>query len=147
MAWQLFSKKQKINTAAKQELKKDKETTLETEKENKPQQIEDSSISSTKQMKKKPSIIERGWEIVKFPYLSEKAIHLKEINQYIFTVHQKANKNQIKKAIESLYNVKVTKVNIVRNPAKIRKYRNLKFAVRKEKKAIVTLAQGQKIEI
>lgn len=88
-----------------------------------------------------------SYNIVKKPHISEKATDLGTDNQYVFEVFSKANKSQIKKAIESFYGVSVLSVNIVRIPAKKRRIgRNIGFKGGC-KKAIVKIKQGQKIEI
>lgn len=85
------------------------------------------------------------------PIISEKAETLSEsLGQYSFVVNKKANKIEIQKAIESLYNVNVASVNTLVMPAKA-KSRNtrsglIKGRVSSYKKAIVTLADGEEID-
>ncbi len=85
------------------------------------------------------------------PIITEKADRLTEgLNQYSFVVNKKANKIEIKKAIEGMYNVAVDSVNTMIMPAKA-KSRNtragiIKGRVSSFKKAIVTLAQGEEID-
>ena len=67
-------------------------------------------------------------------------------NQYVFRVYKNANKSEIKKAVETIYKVKVAKVNIVRSPAPVRHFRNQRSTGERRKKAIVTLKKGYKIE-
>jgi large subunit ribosomal protein L23 len=80
------------------------------------------------------------------PLFTEKAVAQGEdMNKYHFKVHTKANKNDVKKAIEHIYNVEVTKVNIQNVPHKGRAMRK---TVRKPyKKAVISLVKDQKIEI
>ncbi len=86
------------------------------------------------------------------PILTEKADRLSgKLNQYTFIVDRKVNKLEIKKAVEEMYNVAVEAVNTMVIPGKI-KNRNTKTGVvrgRKPayKKAIVTLAQGEEIDL
>ncbi|MDD5710533.1 MAG: 50S ribosomal protein L23 [Candidatus Colwellbacteria bacterium] len=75
--------------------------------------------------------------LIKKPLISEKGTELAGLNKYIFLVQPGANKTQVKKAVESIYKVNVTQVNIVRNRQKEEGY----------KKAIVTLHSGQAIDI
>jgi len=89
-------------------------------------------------------------DILLKPIITEKSLRLVgEENKYSFKVTRKATKKQVKKAIEELYKVKVLEVNIVKLPGKSR--RSLK--TRKEfksaswKKAVVKLAEGQKIDV
>lgn len=85
------------------------------------------------------------------PIISEKAETLSsEMNQYSFIVNKVANKVEIKKAVEAMYNVNVSKVNTVNMPGKS-KTRNtrsgvLKGSMSSYKKAIVKLASGEEID-
>ena len=87
-------------------------------------------------------------EIIKKPIITEKSMLLvEELNKYTFSVDKRANKIQIKNAVQELFNVKVVSVNkIVTTPKKKRvgQYQGFKPQVTK---AIVTLAEGNKIEI
>jgi large subunit ribosomal protein L23 len=88
-------------------------------------------------------------EIILRPIITEKSMLLAEQeNKYTFSVDKRANKIQIKKAIEELYpNVKVVKVNTMNTTPKkkrVGQYTGFKAAVTK---AIITLAEGSKIEI
>jgi large subunit ribosomal protein L23 len=78
---------------------------------------------------------------------TEKAQRLREQNQYVFKVHPKANKIQIKEAIEKIFNVKVKKVRTIEIPPKKRTFRGIEGKKPGFKKAIVILEKGQKIEI
>lgn len=85
------------------------------------------------------------------PIISEKAEYLSDnLNKYSFVVHLKANKIEIKKAVEKMYSVNVEKVNTAIMPAKA-KNRNTRSGVIKGrvssfKKAIVSLAPGEEID-
>ena len=87
-------------------------------------------------------------EIIFRPIITEKSMLLAEQeNKYTFSVDKRANKIQIAKAVEELFNVKVVKVNKIKSlPKKKRvgQYTGFKPAITK---AIVTLAKGSKIEI
>jgi large subunit ribosomal protein L23 len=90
-------------------------------------------------------------DIIIKPLSTEKMTQLGEkLNKYGFLVHKKANKLQIKEAIEKLYNVKVVSVNtmLYRGKRVVRYTRRGWIEGRKDafKKAIVTLAEGQKID-
>ena len=92
-----------------------------------------------------------GHHILVKPIISEKAEGLSEsLNQYSFVVDKGANKIQIKKAVEEMYNVSVRSVNTLIMPAKA-KSRFTRTGVQRGrqssyKKAIVTLAQGEEID-
>ncbi len=92
-----------------------------------------------------------AYQIIKNPHITEKASFLSEKNKYIFKIFPKANKTEIKKAIESLYDVKVEQVHIIHSAAKKRrlgKSQGFRHGLKKGfKKAIVTLKQGDKIEL
>jgi large subunit ribosomal protein L23 len=85
--------------------------------------------------------------ILKAPHITEKATNLAEKNQYVFRVWQKANKNEVKKAIENLYKVKVMDVKIINVPAKRRRLGRISGWKKGFKKAIVRIKEGQKIEV
>lgn len=82
------------------------------------------------------------------PLLTEKTTFLKEgANQVAFCVHPKANKIEIKQAVEKAFNVKVQTVNVVsKAPSDRKKQGRVIGRVSGYKKAYVTLAQGEKIE-
>ncbi len=90
-------------------------------------------------------------EVLVKPIISEKSERLSDkLGQYSFVVHKKANKVEIRKAIEDMYSVNVLSVNTAIMPAKA-KVRNtrsglVKGRVSAFKKAIVTLAEGEEID-
>jgi len=88
-----------------------------------------------------------AWRILKSPHITEKATSLAAQNKYIFKVMPKANKIEIKKAIQDLYGVKVKDVNLINIPKKRRRLGRTEGWRAGYKKAIVTLAEGEKIEI
>ena len=90
-------------------------------------------------------------DIVLKPLITEKSMGNAQINKYTFEVDPKANKIEIRKAIEDIFKVKVTKVNTVKMPRKRRvrfdkKGRHIGFT-RLRKKAVVTLKEGDAIEL
>ncbi len=84
---------------------------------------------------------------IRNPIITEKATILSEQNKTVFKVHEKANKNVIKKNIEKLFKVDVIKVNIVKKKAKIKMRQGKKSFKSGYKKAIVTLKKGQSIDL
>ena len=87
------------------------------------------------------------YRIIEKPLLTEKSTALQEIrNQYFFKVHPKANKSEVRKAVETLFEVKVKKVNILNMPSKLRRFLGRPGRAAPWKKAIVTLHEGQTIE-
>ena len=90
-------------------------------------------------------------EILRHGIVTEKSVRLQERNQYTFEVALNANKIDVRRAVEQLFNVKVVSVNIMRMPGKPRLMRRRGAAprpveAREWKKAIVTLAEGQSID-
>lgn len=82
--------------------------------------------------------------VVKQPRLSEKAVALNAQNQYVFTVAPTATKLQIQRQLESLYGIKIARVNTVQMQGKARRYGRTTGKTRRFKKAIVTLTKDSK---
>jgi len=91
------------------------------------------------------------YEVLRRPLVTEKSSYQSgKLNQYSFIVADNATRTQVKDAIETLYDVTVEKVNIINTSAKRgRRLRSRRLLVRKSsyKKAIITLAEGQTLEI
>lgn len=87
----------------------------------------------------------RAYQILVRPILSEKGTHLAGKGKYVFAVHPAANKSEIKKSIQLVYNVRVQGVHIVKMPSKLRRYGRSVGRTASWKKAIVTVAKGEKI--
>ncbi len=86
-------------------------------------------------------------DILLAPVVSEKSYGLLDENKYTFVVHPDANKTEIKIAVEKVFNVKVTGVNTLNREGK-RKRTRFGWGQRKStKRAIVTVAEGQRIDI
>lgn len=86
-------------------------------------------------------------DILRAPVVSEKTYALMDLGQYTFIVDTRANKTEIKQAVESIFGVKVTSVNTMNRPGKARRTR-LGIGRRKNtKRAIVTLRDGETIDI
>ena len=96
--------------------------------------------------KKNNLSIERAYDIIKKPITTEKSTNLQQFNQYSFEVARDSNSFEIKKAIETIFKVKVNKVNtaILRGKGKTFKGQ---YGFRKDiKRAIVTLDEGNTID-
>ncbi len=87
------------------------------------------------------------YQIVKRPIITEKTMKLVEKGKYTFEVDKNANKQEIKEAIEKLFNVSVVKVNVINEIAKAKRVGQHSGFAPAVSKAIVTLAEGNKIEI
>ncbi|MDZ4719515.1 MAG: 50S ribosomal protein L23 [Roseiflexaceae bacterium] len=86
-------------------------------------------------------------QIIIRPLITEKNTNLMQLNKYSFEVDRSANKTQIKRAIESLFSVRVTAVHTMNVRGKMRR-RGKDFGYTADwKKAVVTLASGDQIEL
>ena len=81
------------------------------------------------------------------PVVTEKSTNMSEFNKVTFKVPLSSNKNSLKKSIEKLFKVNVTKVNIVNKKTRIKVSRGKKIKKKGYKKAIVTLKKGQNIDL
>ncbi|MCL4459404.1 MAG: 50S ribosomal protein L23 [Chloroflexi bacterium] len=87
------------------------------------------------------------YEIIRRPIISEKSMLLSGQNKYTFEVAREANKIGIKKAVEQIFKVNVVAVNIIKVPGKPQRVGRHHVVTSPWKKAIVTLKEGQRIEI
>jgi large subunit ribosomal protein L23 len=90
------------------------------------------------------------YDVIRRPLVTEKSNYqTNKLHQYTFEVIDSATRTQVKDAIEQLFDVKVTRVNILNTAAKRSRRRNRRLLVRESgfKKAIVTLAEGSTLEI
>ena len=85
--------------------------------------------------------------IIKALLQTEKSTTYQPLNKYLFLVVNSANKIQIKKAVETAYKVKVKHVNTFVSMGKLKRVRHQLGRTADTKKAVVTLAPGQKIEV
>ena len=81
------------------------------------------------------------------PLVTEKSTNLSEQNKIIFKVHSQANKKNLKKNIEKIFKVNVTKINIINKKMRIKITRGKKVRVKGYKKAVITLKKGQNIDL
>ena len=101
-------------------------------------------------MAKKPAtttVENRHYDIVLAPHITEKSTMLSEYNAVVFKVAGTASKPEIKAAVEALFNVKVTGVNTLVQKGKSKRWKGAPYKRSVVKKAIVTLAEGQSIDI
>ena len=85
-------------------------------------------------------------DVILQPVVSEKSYGLLDQNKYTFLVHPDANKTQIKIAIQQIFNVRVLKVNTINRQGKRRRTRHGWGKRKDTKRAIVTLAEGDRID-
>lgn len=86
-------------------------------------------------------------DIIKSPMVTEKSTLNSTLNKYTFEVDPTANKIEIRKAIENIFKVKVLSVNTIKIPSKKRRMGKYVGATQESKKAVVTLKEGQKIQL
>jgi large subunit ribosomal protein L23 len=100
-------------------------------------------------MAKKPkeALDARHYDIVLSPHITEKSTMLSETNAVVFKVAPRASKPEIKAAVEALFNVKVKNVNTIVSKGKTKRWKGRPYQRSDVKKAIVTLAEGQSIDI
>ena len=89
----------------------------------------------------------KDYDIIVTPIITEKATRILESNQVVFKVSPKATKPQIKTAVESLFGVKVVGVNTVNIKGKRKVFKGIKGTRASIRKAMVTLAEGQSIDL
>ena len=87
------------------------------------------------------------YDIIRSPVVTEKSTMASEANQVVFDVAIDATKPEIKAAVESLFSVKVTAVNTLVRKGKLKRFRGYIGRRNNVKKAVVTLAEGQSIDI
>jgi len=100
-------------------------------------------------MAKKPAaaIDNRHYDVIVAPHITEKSTMVSEHNAVVFRVAGDATKPEIKAAVEALWNVKVTGVNTIVQKGKTKKWKGKPYFRSDIKKAIVTLADGDQIDV
>ena len=89
----------------------------------------------------------RHYDVVLAPHITEKSTMLSEANAVVFKVAPTATKPEIKAAVEALFKVTVTRVNTIVTKGKTKRWKGKPYQRSDFKKAIVTLAEGQSIDI
>lgn len=90
---------------------------------------------------------ERAYRILQRPVITEQSTQGSEFGQVTFVVAPDATKPEIKQAVEKVFNVKVTAVNVLNQKGKVKRFKGV-LGVRSDvKKAIVTLAEGQTLDV
>ena len=98
-------------------------------------------------MAKKQDVDVRHYDVILSPHITEKATLLSENNAVVFKVAESATKPQIKEAVEALFDVKVKGVNTLVQKGKTKRWKGKPYKRSDVKKAIVTLAEGQSIDV
>jgi large subunit ribosomal protein L23 len=81
------------------------------------------------------------------PVVSEKSYSLMDDNAYTFRVHPRANKTEIRQAVEEIWSVRVERVNTINRKGKVKRFRYTRGKRPDTKRAVVKLVPGDKIEI
>jgi len=89
----------------------------------------------------------RHYDILVAPHITEKSTLLSENNAVVFRVTKEATKPEIKAAVEALFDVKVTNVNTLVQKGKVKRWKGKPYRRNDVKKAVVTLAEGQMIDV
>ncbi|MCB2014311.1 MAG: 50S ribosomal protein L23 [Sphingobium sp.] len=98
--------------------------------------------------KKQASAVDlRHYDVILAPHITEKATLLSENNAVVFKVAGDASKPEIKAAVEALYGVSVKGVNTIVQKGKVKRWRGKPYKRSDFKKAVVTLAEGQSIDV
>ena len=91
--------------------------------------------------------LNKSYQIIQKPIVTEKATKLSEFNKVVFEVAYKSNKNEIKGAVEKLFSVKVKSVNIINIKGKVKRFKGVLGKRNNIKKAVITLEEGNTIDI
>jgi len=132
--------KEKSQTSAK-------EQQIEKIKEKKNKEVAQPAVVENKQIDNRKRKTKSASFVLRSPQITEKAVNLQDDNQYVFKVTPKANKSEVKKAVEGVYNVDVLKVRMINSPAKKKRLGRTMGWQAGYKKAIVSVRKGQVIEI
>ena len=95
----------------------------------------------------KAAIDTRHYDVIVAPHITEKSTLLSDNNAVVFKVADKATKPEIKAAVEALFGVKVTAVNTLTQKGKSKRWQGRTYQRSDVKKAVVTLAEGQTIDV
>lgn len=97
--------------------------------------------------KQKAAVALEHYDVIKGPHITEKSTLLMEHNAVVFQVSKDATKPAIKAAVEALFDVKVTNVNTLIQKGKSKRWKGLPYRRNDLKKAVVTLADGDSIDV
>lgn len=144
----ITKKKDDKKDIARKDVQKDKQKIKEKETVDKDvkEKKKNKSFQKVKKISKEKMPV-HYFELIKKPHISEKALRFNSENKYVFVISQSANKSEVKKVVASLYGVIVESVNIIKVPSKPKKFKGMPGIKNGYKKAIVTLAKGNAIDI
>ncbi len=131
----------------KKEVKEEKKVEKEAKEADKKKKGKSSGKSGKAKKVSREKMPVHYFELIKKPHISEKALRFNNEDKYVFVISSTANKSEVKKAVASLYGVVVKSVNITKVPSKPKKFKGVPGMKSGYKKAIVTLAKGNKIDV
>ena len=97
--------------------------------------------------KQAAAVATRHYDVIVAPHITEKATLVSEHNAVVLKVARDASKPEIKAAVEALFNVSVKSVNTIVQKGKTKRWKGKPYTRSDVKKAIVTLAEGQSIDV
>ena len=95
----------------------------------------------------KPAVAPVLYDVIRAPHITEKAQLATEHNKVVFRIAPEATKVQVKEAVTGIFGVEVLKVNVVNTRGKVKRFKGIKGRRNDIRKAIVTLKDGQNIDI
>lgn len=100
-----------------------------------------------KKSENKNNVTAKMYDTLLRPVITEKSMTSSEAGKVVFMVPVSATKDEIKAAVEAIFNVKVVKVNTVKQAGKVKTFRGHEGVRSDYKKALITLAEGQNIDV
>ena len=104
-------------------------------------------MAKAKKQASEPRVDIGHYDVIVAPHITEKSTLLSEHNAVVFKVARDATKPQIKAAVEALFGVDVTGVNTITTKGKTKRWKGRPYVRSDVKKAVVTLAEGQSIDV
>ena len=100
-----------------------------------------------KKSQKTNNVTAKMYDTLLRPVITEKSMTSSEAGKVVFMVPVSATKDDVKAAVEAIFNVKVVKVNTVKQDGKVKRFRGYEGVRSDYKKAVITLAEGQNIDV
>ena len=100
-----------------------------------------------KKSENKNNVTAKMYDTLLRPVITEKSMMSSEAGKVVFMVPVSATKDEVKAAVEAIFNVKVVRVNTVKQAGKVKRFRGFEGVRSDYKKAIITLAEGQNIDV
>ena len=100
-----------------------------------------------KKSEKTNNVTAKMYDTLLRPVITEKSMTSSEAGKVVFMVPLSATKDEVKAAVEAIFNVKVNKVNTVKQAGKVKRFKGYEGVRSDYKKAVITLAEGQNIDV